>query len=87
MTGGLFKTRQTLAWIILMVITLASWFTGHAIAAAALGGALVLAMAFSKAAIVIFEFMEVRHAPRWLQLITAIWVASACALLVTLYLV
>lgn len=80
---SLLKTRVTLAWLVLVVITGASlalgrgWPRGggHAVAA------VVLIAAFVKVRIVAFEFMELRLAPRAVKSGVDLWLAAVCAAL------
>ncbi len=85
MIGRLFHTRQSLVWLILIAITLASWAAGHAAPAAAANGGIVLLLAFAKVAIVVWDFMEVRDAPLWLKAVTGVWLIGAATLLVAMY--
>lgn len=85
MMREIFITRLSLAWLILIGITFASWVAGHSSTPSAINGALVLGLAFAKVAIVVWDFMEVRHAPVWLQIVTSVWVISAASLLIALY--
>lgn len=85
MNGKLLRTRQSLVWLILIAITLASWAVGHTGAAAMTSGAIALLLAFAKVAIVAWDFMEIRHAPLWLQIVTGAWVIGATTLLVSMY--
>lgn len=74
-----------------MVITAASWLTARD------GGSqhivnpvvtvVVLVIAAVKAHLVIWHFMEVRHAPRWLKASTGSWTFALFALLLGLYFV
>lgn len=84
MIGRLFFTRQSLVWFILIAITLASWVAGHAGMATATNGGIVLLLAFTKVGIVVWDFMEVRHAPLWLKTVTGVWLIGAAILLIAM---
>lgn len=83
------RCRLTIVWAVLVSITAASWLTARG------GGAehvvnpvitvVVLAIAAVKAHLVIWHFMEVRTAPRWLQACTGTWTVAIFALLLGFY--
>ena len=83
------RCRSTIVWAVLVVITAASWLTARG------GGSehvvnpvltvVVLAIAAVKAHLVIWHFMEVRSAPRWLQACTGTWTVAIFALLLGFY--
>ena len=79
---SLLKTRVTLVWLVLIVITGASvtlsrgWPGGRHAAAT-----VVLIAAFVKARIVAFEFMELRLAPRAVRWGVNLWLAAVCTAL------
>lgn len=78
----------TWAWLILLLATGLAWWLGQAHRAGAQGGALatagVLVVAFFKAWLVGFQFMELRHAPRWLRHAFDGWIAAVCLALVVI---
>lgn len=82
----LLRDRLFLAWALLAAVTVLSSLlggggpAGRGLSASAISFA-VLAMAFAKAFVVMFEFMELRHAPRALKLIAVLWLCGALALL------
>jgi len=73
------ERRLTFIWALLIGLTLASWHTGKGDAhpAAVLATALIMILTFAKVALVVMEFMEVRHAPRVLQGAMITWIAGA----------
>ena len=81
------RKRLFLVWTLLVAVTLVSSRIGGAEGLARLGSAAaisfaVLAIAFAKAWIVMFEFMELRRAPAALRLLTTVWLLLAlCGLL------
>lgn len=83
------RNPLTTAWALLAAVTLVSWLTardgGSAHALSTPVTVVVLAIAAVKSQLVIWYFMEVRHAPRWLRAATAGWVVTLFALLLILY--
>jgi hypothetical protein len=83
------RSRLMFVWAVLTMITMVSWLTARD------GGAahvinptvtvVVLLMSAVKSCLVIWHFMEVRHAPRWLQVTTASWAVVLFALLLGFY--
>ena len=83
------RCRSTIVWAVLVSITAASWLTARS------GGTehvvnpgitvVVLAIAAVKAHLLIWHFMEVRSAPRWLQACTGTWTVAIFALLLGFY--
>jgi len=80
--------RSVLVWLTLVAATLASWAVAHPHGAADRRGpsVLVLLVAFAKVWLVGREFMELRGAPRVLQLLFTTWVVGVCTSVLTLYL-
>lgn len=85
-TSAILIGRHTLVWALLAGITAASWAMGHGVSDTRAAGAIILALAFVKARMVIREFMEVGDAPLPLRIITDLWVGGACALLIGMWL-
>ncbi|ORA38833.1 cytochrome C oxidase subunit IV family protein [Mycobacterium aquaticum] len=83
------RNPLTIVWAVLTVVTAASFLTARG------GGAThhlnttvtvtVLLIAAVKAQLVIWHFMEVRHAPTWLKATTNGWLATLFVLLLGLY--
>lgn len=82
--------RTTAVWAGLSAITVVSWFlapahhTGPVTASVGITVA-VLALALTKSRLIIREFMEVRTAPRWLQLATDGWLVVLFGAIVVIY--
>lgn len=76
----------TVAWLALVAATGIGWWLGHTAQSAqgslrpAIAG--VIVTAFVKVWIVGFQFMELKHAPRWLRHSFDAWVGLVCAILV-----
>jgi len=85
---ALLRDRLLFVWVLLIGVTLfsagigggASWFGTRAIVAVA-----VLAIAFVKAGMVMFTFMEIGRAPLALRILAAGWLMAALAVLLTAY--
>lgn len=83
------RNPLTLTWAVLAAVTVVSWWTARD------GGAahtlnttvtvVVLLIAAVKSQLVIWYFMEVRHAPGWLRATTGAWVAGLFTLLLGFY--
>ena len=69
------------AWIVLVVVTLASWFLTEETSAVRLGATLVVLIAGIKATMVIARFMEVGWRPAPLRLILTIWTLAVMTLI------
>jgi hypothetical protein len=68
--------RETCVWFAMIVITILSFELGHGIGAHDIEASSLctLALAFFKARLVLFEFMEIRFAPIVMRLIANVWV-------------
>jgi cytochrome c oxidase subunit 4 len=83
------RNPLTIVWAVLAAVTIVSWLTARD------GGAahqinvtvtvVVLLIAALKAQLVIWHFMEVRYAPRWLKATTSGWLIGLVALLLGFY--
>ena len=83
----LLQDRLFLAWALLAGITLlSSELVGGGPGGKWLGttGVSVVALAFGKAFVVMFEFMELRRAPRVLKLIAVLWLCFALGALLAI---
>lgn len=82
--NGLIRSRATLIWLLLVGATLLSWEMGHGVGIddARLAGAAIIAVSFVKVRFVVFEFMEIRGAPRWMRVFGDIWITLITALLI-----
>ncbi|CAM3464162.1 cytochrome C oxidase subunit IV family protein [Mycobacterium frederiksbergense] len=85
------RNPLTITWALLTAVTLVSWLTARDTGSAHVLNATVtvavLLIAAVKSQLVIWYFMEVRNAPRWLKAATAGWVIALFALLLGLYFV
>lgn len=83
---------MTWTWLVLMVITVGSWWLApahsHGVASASLVvTCVVLVLAVVKARLIIRQFMEVRTAPGWLKLAMDAWLGVLMATVLVIYLV
>ncbi len=83
---------MTWTWLVLVGITVGSWWLAPAHSHGVVSGSLVvtcvvLALAAVKARLIIREFMEVRTAPGWLKLATDVWLGVLMATVLVIYLV
>ena len=82
------KNPTNIAWLILVIATGVGWWFGHAghnsPDYAQLASAGVSITAFIKVWVVGFQFMELRHAPRWLRHAFDAWLILVCGILVTI---
>ena len=78
----------TLAWLMLLAGTGVVWWLGQTDRSGEQAGALAIAgvivVAFIKVWIVGFQFMELRHAPRWLRHAFDAWIAVVCIALIVI---
>ena len=86
----LLRDRLFLIWVLLIAVTLLSAMVGGAHGFAATGhGAVatfaVLVIAFAKVWLVMFNFMDVRGAPRALKLLCGAWLVLVLAILLSVY--
>lgn len=79
---GLLRDRLVLAWVALALVTLlSSQLGGHHWLKPMATSIAVLTMAFAKAGVVMFEFMELRQAPRLLKALALAWLVIVLAVL------
>jgi hypothetical protein len=84
--------RTTLVWLALCAITVSTWWLapGHRGGGAAVASlpitVAVLLLGFIKGRLIIRTFMEVRTAPRWLQLSTDAWLVVLWGSILAIYL-
>jgi hypothetical protein len=85
------RNPLTLVWALLTTVTVVSWLTtrggGSAHVVNVTVTLVVLLIAAVKTQLVIWHFMEVRHAPGWLKLTTGGWLVGLLALLLGFYFV
>lgn len=83
------RNPLTVVWALLTTVTVVSWLTARGGGAAhvlnPLVTVVVLLIAAVKAHLVIWHFMEVRHAPTWLKATTTAWVVVLFAGLLGFY--
>lgn len=82
MTMAVSEKQLIWRWAVLVCLTLLSLEGSPLLGTSALAAAVVLAIAFAKVRIVVRDFMEVRHAPRWLRLVLELWGVVVCATLI-----
>ena len=75
----------TLTWLLLVVATGIGWWFGQTAQSTqgnvSLAVSGVIIMAFVKIWLVGFQFMELKHAPRWLRHTFDAWCVAICAAL------
>jgi hypothetical protein len=87
---GLLRDRLVIVWLMLIVATLLSAGIGgtHGFArsaGAAVASEVVLVIAFGKVAAVIFNYMDIRRAPRALKILWGVWLAVVLCVLTGIY--
>jgi hypothetical protein len=87
---GLLRDRLVIVWLLLVAATLLSTGIGGASGLARSGGgavvtAVVLAIAFGKVAAVVFNYMDIRRAPRALKILWGAWLAVVLTVLTGIY--
>ena len=85
--SGIFFSRISLVWLLLVAATALAWQLGHGAGFdnRHYANTAILIVAFIKVRYVILEFMEIRGAPRFMRLIAELWVIAVCAVLIALY--
>jgi len=77
----------TLLWLLLAGATILSWFlSGHSASNHALATVSVILIALAKIRLIIWYFMEIRHAPAMWRWIFDGWLAVVGIALIALYL-
>ncbi|MCX2930701.1 cytochrome C oxidase subunit IV family protein [Mycobacterium sp. CVI_P3] len=84
--ASLKKTAVTVG-VVLAVITAGSYLLGidHLLGFSRMAMAVILVAAFVKVWFVTQYFMDIRHSPRWLQMIVNGWTVLSAAVVVGLY--
>lgn len=82
--GKRLRDPLLLAWLALCAVTAVSLVLGSG-AGGSLAGYAVLAIAFAKAAVVMFVFMDLRMAPLALRLAAALWLAAVLGALLAVH--
>lgn len=87
MMTGLFFTRISVVWLILLAATTVSWFIGlgSGFSDQKLNSCAIIVVAFIKVRLVMLEFMELRHAPSGLRWLAEAWLIVVCSALVLIY--
>lgn len=76
--------RTVLTWLALTGCTMLSWAESSAGRPAASVVLVVLALTAVKVVLIIASYMEISHAPRWLQAVCGTWVAVVFTMLACL---
>jgi hypothetical protein len=87
---ALLRDRLVIVWLMLIAATLLSAGIGgvHGFARSAgttAASEVVLAIAFGKVAAVIFNYMDIRRAPRALKILWGVWLAVVLSVLTWIY--
>lgn len=86
--NNLLFSRESLVWLILMLITICSWVLaythGMLLPSARYEAMVIIALAFFKARLVVMHFMEAAHAPAQLRLPCEAWILICAGTLITL---
>ena len=78
--------RGVISWGLLMVATAVMWWLGEQAGPAQAGWVLILfAMALGKGLLVVFDFMELRHAHRRWQWAMGAWLVVVIGLILLAY--
>ncbi|MCV7301270.1 cytochrome C oxidase subunit IV family protein [Mycobacterium barrassiae] len=80
----LLRSRATLVWLLLVAATALSWGMGHdvGISDMRIAGVAIIVVAFVKVRFVVFEFMEIRGAPKWMRQVGEGWIVLIATLLI-----
>lgn len=83
------RNPLTVVWALLTAVTVVSWLTARGNGSVPVPNAtvtvVVLFIAALKSLVVIWWFMEVRHAPVWLRAVTTGWAVTLFAALLSIY--
>ena len=85
--ASVFYNRITLTFLLLVTATALSWALGHGFGFTDLryANTFIIVIAFVKIRYVFMDFMEVRHSPAWLRVLSEAWVLLVCVTVLTLY--
>ncbi|QIL74020.1 cytochrome C oxidase subunit IV family protein (plasmid) [Diaphorobacter sp. HDW4B] len=85
---SLFFNRISAVWLVLVLATVLAYAMGGGmgIQDARLAGAAIVVVSLVKIRFVIFEFMELREAPRGMRWVANVWLVAMGAILVALLL-
>lgn len=80
-------SRTTAVWLLLIGVTLVSWAFGHGFGVpdARSAGIAIIAVSMLKFRLILFEFMELRGAPRAMRLVGESWSLALAAVLIALF--
>lgn len=73
--------RALLIWLFMIAATAFAWLVGDHGMGGPLVVALLLTLAFIKSALVILDFMAVRHAPKLWRVVMLGWLTAVCLLI------
>jgi hypothetical protein len=81
-------SRLTIVWGLLLSASVVSWALGHEndIPHIAPASVAILAVAALKVRFVIFDFMEIRHAPRFMRWVADAWLVFVWSMMIGMYL-
>lgn len=74
-----------IVWAILVAVTLTGWLLTDEAGAGNAIVALVVLFGLAKCWLIVQHYMEVRHAPRWLQIVTTAWMVILWSTLLALF--
>ncbi len=83
-----YYTAANRAWILLLLATGLTWWLGEsgmAESASVPAAFLMLGLALVKGVLVIYDFMELRHAPRMWKLLIVGWLAFVLSMIALAY--
>lgn len=83
------RSRTTLIWLLLVVATALSLGMGHGVGTSdvRIASVAIIVITFVKVRFVVFEFMEIRDAPTWMQRVGDGWVVLVAGLLIARFLI
>jgi hypothetical protein len=82
-------SRTTVIWLLLVSATALSLGMGHGVGTSdvRIAGVAIITIAFVKVRFILFEFMEIRGAPRWMQRAADGWVMLIAGLLIARFVI
>jgi hypothetical protein len=81
---ALIRSRTTVIWLLLVLATALSLGMGHGVGTSdvRIASVAIIVVAFVKVRFVVFEFMEIRGAPKWIQQVGDGWILLIATLLI-----
>jgi len=79
------KNPANRAWLVLVIATGITWYLGEVHAAGVAAIVAMLVIAFIKGRLVILDFMELRHAPRFWRVLLEGWLIVVGSLILLAY--